>query len=74
MICPSYGALPETGSGFADVYPWVEDRSTHAEVFAHKLRTTDYYINHLQRPYMRAFYSWETRGDDWRALVDQLNA
>lgn len=74
VICPSYGALPETGSGFADVYPWVEDRSTHAEVFAHKLRTTDYYINHLQRPYMRAFYSWETRGDDWRALVDQLNA
>lgn len=69
VICPSYGALPETTAGFAQMYPWIEDKKAHAEEFARQMKNARYEDSLLQVAYTRHVYDWETRALEWRRVL-----
>lgn len=79
IVCPNYGALPETTSNFAFMYQFHEDVNTHANVFAKSL---DNVINifkqdrenmsarmQFQKMYADNFYSWDQRVREWETLI-----
>lgn len=79
VICPSLGALPETTSGFAHVYPWTVDANAHAATFAAKLREEfDNPWNGqperslAQQAHFAEEYDWSRRVCEWRQLIEKL--
>lgn len=74
VICPAYGALPETAAGFARHYSAQLDPEAHVRRFADELKCATPGVHRLQVPFMRAFYSWEERAREWRELAAVLNA
>jgi glycosyltransferase involved in cell wall biosynthesis len=72
VMCPAYGALPETTAGFARMYPWIEDRAAHARHFARLLADAIPGCPAMQVPYTRLTYSWDNRAIEWRRLIEAL--
>ena len=79
-VVPVLGALPETASGFAHLYPYVSDKKEHAVRFAHELGTAidTFWMPStqeglaLQKKFFDKNYSWEPRVDEWTALLKYL--
>ena len=80
VICPNYGALPETTSNFSWAYNWEEDEERHRHIFGHILR--DAIINYnqpnireminLQKVYADTFYSWAGRIPLWKQVMEAI--
>jgi len=62
VVCPGFGALPETVGSFGLVYPWDERMKVHANVFANTLHGTVKEIQNMrerikfQKMYVDNFY------------------
>ncbi|CAB5221429.1 RfaG Glycosyltransferase [uncultured Caudovirales phage] len=82
VVCPNFAALPETCANFAMMYPYNEDKNTHARQFAHTLNNA---INSVkaneagltsyldfQKQYFDYFYGWEGRKAEWAGLFNML--
>ena len=77
IVCPNYGALPETTGGFATMYHWHEDLQTHANIFVNFLqgainshRSED--INNkllFQKNWVDNFYNWDLRANEWTGML-----
>ena len=71
VVCPNYGALPETCSNFAMMYPWNENKNLHAVQFAHTLNNAIEAVKNsadnespyldFQKQYFDYFYGWDRR-------------
>ena len=80
VVCPNYGALPETTGGLATVYPWSEDNNYHANQFANVLKVVidNFWHEGLQgklkftKTYADNLYNWDTRIEEWNALLRSL--
>lgn len=80
VVCPNYGALPETTAGFGLMYPWREDPSTHASHHAQILRQTiegyagpsNQQLLQYQQGYINTFYSWDSRVPQWEGLINGI--
>lgn len=77
VVCPNYGALPETTNNFSVLYPWAEDIGHHANIFAQTLKRA---IDNVFLPenqemfkyqigYTNTFYSWDSRIPQWEGLL-----
>jgi len=81
VVTTSLGALPETTEGNATIYPYVDDRNKHSEVFAEVLGEEidkvrhGYYREEIsnQRLYYRKNWSWDERINDWIRLLNKLS-
>jgi hypothetical protein len=77
---PALGALPETASGFARLYPYESDKKLHAKIFARALETAigEFWLPetqvHLvrQKEFFDQHYSWDARAGEWEALIKSL--
>lgn len=79
IVCPNYAALPETTSGFANMYQWSEDMNEHANAFFNVMDATikDYKkngpdVNRLafQKNYTDIAYNWDSViSKKWEALL-----
>lgn len=77
VVHPNFGALPETMANWGISYNWHEDPNVHVNRFVGVLmRVIDQYHNqnHLdkldfQKMYVDAFYSWQTRAEEWTNLL-----
>lgn len=80
VVCPNYGALPETTANLATIYPWNEDRNVHANYFANILDMiienfwNDIMQNKLMftKNYADNMYNWNIRKEEWNALLASL--
>jgi len=80
VVCPSLGALPETTSNFALLYPFDEDKSQHAHTFYHVLDTAiEQYWDEdmatkllLQKVTIDTFYNWDLRAAEWQGFLESL--
>ncbi|MBZ9993109.1 glycosyltransferase [Mesorhizobium sp. BH1-1-4] len=79
VIVPALGALPETTSGFAHVYPWSDDTLEHAALFASAiasevespwLGTPE--MSSKQQNYCDLFFDWNVRAKEWTRLIESL--
>ena len=81
VVVPALGALPETTSGYAHVYPWCADRARHAATFEGALlqefddpwhgRPEDAL---QQQAHCAATFSWERRLGEWERLIASVTA
>lgn len=79
IVCPNYGALPETTANYAFMYQMHENSNVHANIFANALanvvdlwqKDTDNVKARLQfqKMYADNFYSWNSRVHEWDALI-----
>lgn len=70
IVCPNYGALPETAGNFATMYSYNEDANHHANIFAQILNQS--IIRHrddgqqtklmFQKNWIDNFYNWDVCG------------
>lgn len=82
VICPNYGALPETTGNLATIYPWTEDNLEHANLFAQLLKVIieNYWNEAFQakirftKAYADNLYDWNSRIYEWEALFDSILA
>jgi UDP-glucose:(glucosyl)LPS alpha-1,2-glucosyltransferase len=82
LLCvhPNLAALPETAANWTNMYGFHEDKQTHAALFYSVLDASiqsvidGSYLNKVQhqKQYADAFYSWESRLPQWRALLDSI--
>lgn len=82
VVCPNYGALPETCSNFAMMYPWNENKKLHAVQFAHTLNNAIEAVKNsadndspyldFQKQYFDYFYGWDRRQKEWESLLNSL--
>lgn len=77
VVCPNFGALPETTAGFATMYGFDEDINRHANIFANVLNMAinaqwDDSMQHklrFQKLYADQFYNWNQRIQQWDSLL-----
>ena len=80
VVCPNYGALPETVSPFGITYHWNEDPEKHLVTFAGAL--TDVIRNYgalqsrleNQQRVINSSHSWERRLPRWKALIHEVTS
>ena len=80
VVCPNYGALPETTGGFATMYHWNENAQFHANVFANFLKGSIDTIKEddVQRKTIFAknwvdnFYNWDIRANQWIGMLNGI--
>ena len=73
-------ALPETAANWTMMYGLHEDHNIHANIFAQQLFNSvmlchDEAMNNrtlLQKQYIDAFYSWDTRALQWKSYLEGL--
>jgi glycosyltransferase involved in cell wall biosynthesis len=79
VIVPALGALPETTSGFAHVYPWSHDLAEHASLVASAI--TEEIENPwlgvpemslMQQNFCELFFDWKERAAEWNRLIERL--
>jgi len=80
VVTSSLGALPETSEGYARIYPYVEDRNTHADAFTEvlgeemrKLTLGELDDNLAEQSTYKRNWSWDKRIDDWQELLFKLD-
>lgn len=79
VVCPNYGALPETTGNFAYSYQWHEDINQHANIFAqvlasviqvYKAEKEKMHVRlQVQKTWTDNFYSWDQRAKEWEGLI-----
>lgn len=84
VVCPQYGALPETTGNFAFTYQFHEDINQHANIFAQVLMNiiqmykSDKQKTHarlqLQKVWTDNFYGWDMRVKEWEGLINGILA
>jgi glycosyltransferase involved in cell wall biosynthesis len=80
VICPDLGALPETTEGWAQMYPYLMDKSLHASKFAGILRKEIKKIRNgeldehleLQKQIYAPRWSWDQRIIEWTSFLNTL--
>lgn len=86
VVCPNFGALPETCANFAMMYQWTESAQEHANRFATNLAQAIWAVKamkdesapsgygHLnfQKQYIDGFYSWDLRQRQWTDYLSSL--
>jgi len=80
LVCPNYGALPETTANFAFMYQMQEDHNKHANLFAVVLKDViDKYSSEevksrisFQKAYADSVYSWDIRATEWKNLLTSM--
>jgi UDP-glucose:(glucosyl)LPS alpha-1,2-glucosyltransferase len=80
IVCPNYGALPETTAGLAAMYQWDEDMNRHAQHFAMVLNhviENYWHEAHIAKiafakNYADNFYNWDVRMDEWKGFLTSL--
>ena len=80
IVAPDFAALPETLAGFGITYSMHEDINIHANVFIQVLAQTIDKIGtpemnnrmDFQKAYADAFYSWDSRVQQWDSLIRTL--
>ena len=82
VVCPNYGALPETCGNFAMMYQWNENKNMHAVQFAHTLNNAIEAIKNnadgdtpyldFQKEYFDYFYGWDKRKNEWETFLRTL--
>jgi len=79
-VCSSIGALPETSEGWARIYPYVEDRDSHATHFAKILKEeienirsseSDSMLSKQASEYANR-WTWNKRIDEWNSMFEKL--
>lgn len=81
VVHSSLGALPETLANFGVMYPYHEDKTTHANTFLNVLDNAiqhihnEHIVNFLQfqKTYADTFYSWERRAHEWKLFLESLS-
>jgi glycosyltransferase involved in cell wall biosynthesis len=82
LLCvhPNLGALYETAAGMTNMYQYLQDPNHHAGLFYHILdnaiqsvreESTQYKLG-FQSTYANAFYSWNSRKNQWRVFLESL--
>jgi glycosyltransferase involved in cell wall biosynthesis len=70
-VTSDLGALPEVSGGKTTIYPYIEDKVKHAQVFAEEVTKAIQKINHgqwdpqEQIKYINDNYSWEAVKQEW---------
>lgn len=80
ILCPNFGALPETTANFSWMYNNVDTKEDHAKVFAHLLNgVLDNYDNEtiqqllkMEKVYADTFYNWELRINQWTNFLKSM--
>ncbi len=79
VIVPSLGALPETVSGYARIYPSHRDPTAHAEAFSEMLASEmkrpwggEQALSLAQQRHCAAVYDWRRRTAEWHDLIESL--
>jgi glycosyltransferase involved in cell wall biosynthesis len=80
IVCPAYGALPETTGMMATIYRYHDDRQKHAQQFLTSLKwTIDQTRKGENKPlldmakiYADGLYSWDSRIEEWVSLLRQI--
>lgn len=81
VICPDLGALPETTSNFAIMYPYTPEKVDHANKFYRILRSAvEYHFDEgltdklmMQKVYIDSFYNWDLRISEWDSFLRSLS-
>ena len=82
IVCPQFGALPETTGQFAWTYNMEHDKSRHRYLFSHLLKNVLMTYENidcqnmigLQKVYADTFYNWQIRLQLWQQLLEGLSA
>ena len=80
VVCPNYGALPETTGGLATMYHWNENLQFHANVFANFLKgAVDNHNSEEMQSKLRFAkswadnaYNWDIRANQWTGMLNGL--
>ena len=78
VVCPNFGALPETVTNFGVIYPWDEDNNKHAQTFANTLFAVIKDIRNMegrlkfQKSYVDNFYNWDMRAQQWKGMLEAI--
>lgn len=80
IVCPNYGALPETTANFAHMYQWNENPQQHAQMFARWLVNAIELVERerfddrikFQKAYADTFYNWDVRILQWDAILKNI--
>lgn len=84
VVCPRYGALPETTGGYCVGYDWTENVQDHVDRFFERLlsaadATTSLWLSGMTNPTLRwgservnALYSWDTVIRQWEDMLTKL--
>jgi len=80
VVCPTFGALPETTGGLAYTYPFDENYNQHANVFAHVLldvvrnywSDTNVARRRFTMAWARGLYDWNSRAQQWVNLLRSI--
>tara|TARA_B100001093_G_scaffold38993_4_gene33342 strand:- start:152 stop:1219 length:1068 start_codon:yes stop_codon:yes gene_type:complete len=80
VVCPNYGALPETTGGLATMYHWNENLQFHANVFANFLKGAIDNHNsedmlsklHFAKQWADNCYNWDIRANQWTGMLNGL--
>ena len=79
-VVPELAALPETASGYGQVYPYTSDREAHVGRFRAELGQAirGYHQPAVQQAlsaqvaHFAAVYSWERRRGDWTEVLENI--
>lgn len=79
VVCPNYGALPETTANYSFMYQMHEDPQSHANIFANALgNIVDLWTKdrdnmearlRFQKNYADNNYNWDYRVHEWDSLI-----
>ena len=77
IVCPNYGALPETTGNWANMYQFNEDVNQHANIFIHMLANTiDSYLKpgmeykwHNMKSWVDTWFNWDIRAAEWNEFL-----
>jgi len=81
IVCSSYGVLPFTTGGFAQLYPYTEDKAEHTLRFKTALEKTILRMRQengfttlleQQKKYADTMFDWTHVREDWKLLLSSL--
>ena len=78
IVCPNYGALPETTANYSFSYSYEPDPERHKVIFSHVLKdvidnwSSNNVMQLLQygKVYCDTFYRWDVRLQVWKQLLE----
>lgn len=77
IVCPDFGALPETTAGFGYSYPYLSDPQMHMLQFESFLRRaisgmkefSSQHIRKMSANHANIMHNWQIRGQQWNGLL-----
>jgi glycosyltransferase involved in cell wall biosynthesis len=77
VVCPKYGALEETASGFANLYDYTYDKIEHSKVFAKYLQNSidkfDQDNHVIQKQVIDLRHDWQTTiSAKWKSVLKKV--